>query len=51
VKIFLHPAGCNAFNCKSAFWTTGPVSDDLHLRAYYKEWKRLMSAELNLTVE
>ncbi len=30
---------------------SGPVSDDLHLRAYYKEWKRLMSAELNLTVE
>jgi phenylpropionate dioxygenase-like ring-hydroxylating dioxygenase large terminal subunit len=29
---------------------TGPVSDDLHLRAYYQEWKRLMSAELNLTV-
>jgi phenylpropionate dioxygenase-like ring-hydroxylating dioxygenase large terminal subunit len=29
---------------------TGPISDDLHFRAYYQEWKRLMSAELNLTV-
>ena len=29
---------------------TGPTSDDLHFRAYYQEWKRLMSAELNLTV-
>jgi hypothetical protein len=28
----------------------GPISDDLHFRAYYQEWKRLMSAELNLTV-
>ena len=25
---------------------TGPISDDLHFRAYYQEWKRLMSAEL-----
>jgi len=30
---------------------TGPVTDDLHLREYYKEWKRLMSADLKLTVE
>ncbi len=29
---------------------TGPISDDLHFRAYYQEWKRLMSAELNLSV-
>lgn len=29
---------------------TGPVSDDLHFRAYYKEWKRLMSMPLTLTV-
>jgi hypothetical protein len=21
VKIFLHPARCNAFNCMSAFWS------------------------------
>jgi phenylpropionate dioxygenase-like ring-hydroxylating dioxygenase large terminal subunit len=30
---------------------TGPVTDDLHMRSYYKEWKRLMSADLKLTVE
>jgi phenylpropionate dioxygenase-like ring-hydroxylating dioxygenase large terminal subunit len=29
---------------------TGPVTDDLHLRAYYQEWKRLMSADLRLVV-
>jgi phenylpropionate dioxygenase-like ring-hydroxylating dioxygenase large terminal subunit len=29
---------------------TGPISDDLHFRSYYQEWKRLMSAELKLTV-
>lgn len=29
---------------------TGPSSDDLHFRSYYREWKRLMSAEMNLTV-
>jgi phenylpropionate dioxygenase-like ring-hydroxylating dioxygenase large terminal subunit len=29
---------------------TGPVSDDLHLRAYYKEWKRLMSIPMELAV-
>ncbi len=29
---------------------TGPVTDDLHLRDYYKEWKRLMSTDLKLGV-
>jgi hypothetical protein len=29
---------------------TGPISDDLHFRSYYKEWKRLMSADLKLSV-
>jgi len=29
---------------------TGPASDDIHFRTYYKEWKRLMSAGLNLTI-
>ena len=29
---------------------TGPVTDDLHFRAYYQEWKRLMSANLRLVV-
>jgi hypothetical protein len=29
---------------------TGPISDDLHFRSYYKEWERLMSAELKLSV-
>ena len=30
---------------------TGPASDDIHFRTYYKEWKRLMSAESNLTIK
>lgn len=30
---------------------TGPITDDLHLRSYYKEWKRLMGSDLKLTVE
>ena len=29
---------------------TGLVTDDLHLRSYYQEWKRLISADLNLVV-
>jgi phenylpropionate dioxygenase-like ring-hydroxylating dioxygenase large terminal subunit len=29
---------------------TGPASDDIHFRSYYREWKRLMGAEMNLTV-
>jgi len=30
---------------------TAPVTSDLHMRAYYKEWRRLMSREPELLVE
>lgn len=30
---------------------SGPLTDDLHLRAYYRQWKHLMSAEPELVVE
>ena len=30
--------------------TTGPVTDDQHMRAYYQEWKRLMSSARPLVV-
>jgi phenylpropionate dioxygenase-like ring-hydroxylating dioxygenase large terminal subunit len=30
--------------------TTGPITDDLHLRTYYAEWKRLMSIDAPLVV-
>lgn len=30
---------------------TGPVTDELTMRGYYQEWKRLMSADLKLTAQ
>lgn len=30
---------------------SGPLTDDLHLRAYYRQWKHLMSAEPQLVVD
>lgn len=29
---------------------TGPVTDDIHMRAYYRAWKELMSGDLKLVV-